>query len=203
MPNNRIKHPWKLDSELHPGLPNPFLSVFIPDFVGGLAVGSSNESVLSNNFLKDLPKLLEPATSPFPNIGKRLCFPFLIWERKTDAESSLYKAQNQLALPTVKALDILKAVGVEDLSIMALVTQGPKWEFYLGYSVCQIAQGQRRVLRRLISDDLSTDLGAIKFLRLLESAASYVTDVFQPRVEGALISLKQERWEIVFGTEKR
>ena len=70
------------------------------------------------------------------NEGRVLSFPFLIWERKSDSGETL-KAQNQLALPTIKALDVLKSVNLDYLPIVGLVTVGSKWEVWIGEVVEQ------------------------------------------------------------------
>ena len=51
-----------------------------------------------------IPTLTEPSFNPFVNKGRALCFSFLIWEGKADSRETL-KAENQVGLPTVKALE--------------------------------------------------------------------------------------------------
>ena len=92
-----------------------------------------DESPFYRTFLAHLCDIVEPRVDVFPNAGNPLCLPFMVWERKTDAESSLYKAQNQLSLPLVKSLDILAAVGLKHMPVFGLVSLGYKWELYVGY----------------------------------------------------------------------
>ncbi len=89
---------------------------------------------MSSTFLKGYSSLVEPSTSPFPNETNPFCFPFFVWERKTDLDSSLYKAQNQLALPMVKMLDLLDSLGLNEMPVFGLVTLGGFWELWIGYA---------------------------------------------------------------------
>ena len=114
-----MKTLWRLDTNLHLDWGSPFLSNFVPDFAIGLhADVIDKSSPFHRRFLNRLPELLEPSITPFPNSGHPLCFPFLVWERKTDAQSSLFKAQNQLALPIIKSLDILSGLSLTDMPIL-------------------------------------------------------------------------------------
>ena len=130
-----MKTAWKLDFAIHPRLRFPFNSYFIPDVAYGLMADTSfNENAnLSRPFLLAIPTLTEPSFSPFVNEGSPLCFPFLIWERKSDSGEA-FKAENQLGLPTVKVLDILEGLGLGTIPIIGLTTLGATWEVW----VCHI-----------------------------------------------------------------
>ena len=125
---------WKLDNALHPRLGSPFHSRFFPDVTYGLrasARGGGNPN-LTRQFLSTIPTLTEPSFSPFVNQGRQLCFPFLIWERKSDSGETL-KAENQLGLPAVKALDILEGLGLSNIPIIGLTTVGATWQVWVGH----------------------------------------------------------------------
>ena len=128
----RTKISWKLDDACHKLLQRPFISIFFPDVCYGLSSNFEVESPLYRRFLRQIPTMTEPSIDPFVNVGKALCFPFLVWERKSDS-GEILKAQNQLALPIIKALDILQGIGLEELPVTSLVTIGSKWEIWLAY----------------------------------------------------------------------
>jgi len=62
------------------------------------------------------------------------CFPCFVWERKTDLDSSLYKAENQLALPMVKMLDAMDSLGLNETPVFGLFTLRGYWELWVGYA---------------------------------------------------------------------
>jgi hypothetical protein len=125
---------WKLDAALHTRLGSPFNSRFFPDVAYGLHADVSGDQNpnLGREFLLVMPSITEPSFTPFVNQGRALCFPFLIWERKSDNGETL-KAENQLGLPTVKALDILEGLGLSDLPIVGLTTVGASWQVWVGH----------------------------------------------------------------------
>lgn len=143
--------------------------------------------------------------SPFPNRQKPFCFPFIVWERRTDATSSLYKAQNQLALPIIKSLDVLDSIGVCDLSILGVGTHGPIWEFYVCYKHPDLTQKKKVgylafielmpkiIMQRERREDFDTVVDALRFLRMLNSIGTYFEDSFLPRVVDALNAFKEEK----------
>ena len=124
---------WKLDGAFHPRLGPPFTSGFFPDVTYGLRASTRGGSPnLNQVFIRGIPSLTEPSFNPFVNDGRLLCFPFLIWERKSDT-ANILKAENQLGLPIVKALDILEGLDLRDLPIIGLTTVGATWEVWVGH----------------------------------------------------------------------
>lgn len=117
--------------------------------------------------------------------------------------SSLFKGQNQPALPTVKMLDIHEALAIVDLAVISLVTVGPIWQFFLRYITPDPRPRRRYVIRRCMVDDLSTDLGSLRFVRLLRSATTYVEEVVRPRLAETLTSLRKEKWHLAFGPSQQ
>lgn len=96
----------------------------------------SEESPFYRILLKAVPALSEPGVSPHPNPIRDLCFPFVIWERKSDSTSSLFKGAKPISIAIdKKALDILEALNITELPIIGMVTLGAKFEFYVAYIV--------------------------------------------------------------------
>ena len=203
---NSVKTSWKLDETVHPGVGSLFLSQFVPDFAIGLRINTSDRnSPFHLNFLQTLPELLEPSIEALPNPGNPFSFPFLVWERRTDAQSSLFQAQNQLALPIIKALDILSGLGLLDLPVFGLVTLGYKWELYIGHRYVEKLPGckvftsfdsvsnlklMQYNLKLLCEDSYGNFVGACRFLNTLHEIKNYAVENFQPRVKDALLGLK-------------
>ena len=122
---------WNLDEACHPRAGRPYTSDLFPDVVFGLRITIRENFFTEPDFISEMPSLTEPSASPLVNEGRFLSFLYLICERKAGSGESL-KAQNHLALPTVKALDVLKGVNLDYLLIVGLVTVGSKWEVWIG-----------------------------------------------------------------------
>ena len=138
---------WKLDTAIHPGLDSPFNSYFVPDVIYGLRAGvkRGGNPKLSRRFFSAIPTLTEPSFTPLVNEGRSFCFPFLIWERKSDSGETL-KAENQLGLPTVKALDVLEGLGLGDIPIVGLTTVGAAWQVWVGH-ICVPQNPEKKVTK--------------------------------------------------------
>ena len=56
-----------------------------------------------------------------------------------------FKAENQLGLPIVKALDILEGVGLNNIPIIGLTTVESTWQIMVGY-ICVPPERRKKVL---------------------------------------------------------
>ena len=113
-----------------------------------IATEKKSSSPFSYAFIRSLPSITEPNINALPHTSETGCFPFFLWKRKSDLESGEYKAQNQLGLPVIKCLDMLRGVGRLDIPVFGLVTIGSQWEIFIAYNT--VSQGEVKVCRSIV-----------------------------------------------------
>jgi hypothetical protein len=202
---------WQLDESCHRGIGRLFTSVFYPDFAIGLnADPFDSASPLFLQFLLDVPKIIEPSANVLTSCGRTFACPFFIWERKSDTLGESLKARNQLGLPVVKSLDILKAIELPELPVIALVTIGSLWEIWIAHNCIKGSSEYRvsfqylstskincskYVLQYLFEGNFNTHTGATRLLCALQTVKNYAVTSFLPLVTEKLLALKMERWQ--------
>lgn len=132
-------------------------------------------------------------------------FPFLVWQRKSDLDSSVFKAQNQLALPIIKALDIHDSLEANDIPVFGLITYGASWQLWIGYLYPHVNEDDIKVrliifslliqyvLRPCLQGEMDSFMGSLRFFRLLANLSNFFKEHFEPCVLNRLRDMKLAR----------